>query len=82
MRPERRLWYSSTAVAANGNRTEPPGNCLRTNFGAVWVVSLYGVEDSAYTYAVSNLHFDDGPAPAWTIHIAKDFGSWRVTRVQ
>jgi hypothetical protein len=52
------------------------------DFGAVWVVGLYGVEDVAYTYAVSNLHFDNGPAPAWTIHIAKDFVSWQVTRVQ
>jgi hypothetical protein len=52
------------------------------DFGAVWVVGLCGVKDGEYIYGVTNLHLDDGQAPAWIVHIAKDFQSWSVTRIQ
>lgn len=52
------------------------------DFGAVWVVGLSGAKDGKYIYGVTNLHLDDGQAPAWIVHIAKDFKSWTVMRVQ
>jgi hypothetical protein len=52
------------------------------DFGAVWVVGLYSAKDGEYVYGVSNLHLEIGQAPSWTVHIAKDFGSWSVERKQ
>ncbi|TAK46732.1 MAG: hypothetical protein EPO23_13805 [Xanthobacteraceae bacterium] len=52
------------------------------DFGAVWVVGLSSAKDGEYIYGVANLHLDIGQAPAWTVHIAKDFGSWSVERKQ
>jgi hypothetical protein len=52
------------------------------DFGAVWVVGLYSANDGEYVYGVANLHLEIGHAPAWTVHIAKDFGSWSVERKQ
>lgn len=52
------------------------------DFGAVWVVGLCSAKDDEYVYGVANLHLEIGHAPAWTVHIAKDFGSWSVERKQ
>jgi hypothetical protein len=52
------------------------------DFGTVWVVGLCSAEDGEYVYGVANLHVEGGNAPTWVIHIAKDFTSWRVRRVQ
>jgi hypothetical protein len=52
------------------------------DFGAVWVVGLCSAKDAEYVYGVANLHLEIGHAPAWTVHIAKDFGSWSVERKQ
>jgi len=52
------------------------------DFGAVWVVGLCSAKDGEYVYGVANLHLEIGHAPAWTVHIAKDFGSWSVERKQ
>jgi hypothetical protein len=52
------------------------------DFGAVWVVGLCSALDGEYVYGVANLHLEIGQAPAWTVHIAKDFGSWSVERKQ
>jgi hypothetical protein len=52
------------------------------DFGAVWVVGLCSAKDGDYVYGVANLHFEIGQAPTWTVHIAKDFDSWHVERVQ
>jgi hypothetical protein len=52
------------------------------DFGAVWVVGLSTAEDGEYIYGVANLYVEGGNAPTWVIHIAKDFGSWLVRRVQ
>ena len=49
-------------------------------FEAVWVVSLFGVEDKCYTYAVTRL--DTVHAPAWRVRIAEDFTAWLVTPIQ
>ncbi|MGY2990274.1 hypothetical protein ACVI1K_007621 [Bradyrhizobium sp. USDA 4508] len=42
-----------------------------------WLASIV-----QYVYGVANLHLDIGHAPAWTVRIAKDFGSWSVERKQ
>jgi hypothetical protein len=52
------------------------------DFGAVWVVGLCSGVDGEYIYGVANLHVDGCDAPTWTVHIAKDFGSWLVKRIQ
>jgi hypothetical protein len=52
------------------------------DFGAVWVVGLCSARDGEHVYGVTNLHPEIGQAPTWIVHIAKDFGSWRVERVQ
>lgn len=52
------------------------------DFGAVWVVGLCSAKDGEYVYGVANLHLEIGHAPAWTVHIAQDFGSWSVERKQ
>lgn len=52
------------------------------DFGAVWVVGLCSADDGEYVYGVANLHLEIGQAPTWTVHIAKDFGSWSVERKQ
>jgi hypothetical protein len=52
------------------------------DFGAVWVVGLGTSADGEYVYGVANLHVEGGDAPTWTVHIAKDFGSWSVKRSQ
>jgi hypothetical protein len=52
------------------------------DFGAVWVVGLCSAKDGEYVYSVANLHLEIGQAPTWTVHIAKDFGSWSVERKQ
>ena len=52
------------------------------DFGAVWVVGLCSANDGEYVYGVANLHLEIGQAPAWTVHIARDFGSWSVERKQ
>jgi hypothetical protein len=48
----------------------------------VWVVGLCSARDGEHVYGVTNLHPEIGQAPTWIVHIAKDFGSWRVERVQ
>jgi hypothetical protein len=52
------------------------------DFGAVWVVGLCSAKGGEYIYGVANLHLEIGQAPAWIVHIAKDFGSWSVERKQ
>jgi hypothetical protein len=52
------------------------------NFEAVWVVGLYSVVSEQYTYSVTRLDLSQGNAPAWLIHIGKDFNSWEVLPVQ
>jgi hypothetical protein len=52
------------------------------DFAAVWVVSLFNAKDGEYIYGVANLQLDIGPAPTWTVRIAKDFRSWSVDRKQ
>ena len=42
-------------------------------FEAVWVMSLQGVFEGAYTYGVTWLHLGFGNAPTWTVRIAPDF---------
>ena len=51
-------------------------------FATVWVVSLHGVADGAYTYHVVHLDLSDGNAPVYRVHIAKDFDDWQVETVQ
>jgi hypothetical protein len=48
------------------------------DFEAVWVVSLQGVVDGTYTYAVIRLDLSQGHPPVWKVHINPDFCSWRV----
>jgi hypothetical protein len=51
-------------------------------FATVWVVSLHGVADGAYTYHVVHLDLSDGNAPVYRVHITKDFDDWQVSAVQ
>jgi hypothetical protein len=52
------------------------------HFGAVWVVSLQGVETGEYVYAVTHLDVSEGDAPTFRVRIRKDFDAWEVTRSQ
>jgi hypothetical protein len=52
------------------------------HFATMWVVSLHGVTDGAYTYHVVHLDLSDGNAPVYRVHIAKDFDDWQVETVQ
>jgi hypothetical protein len=51
-------------------------------FETVWVVGLHLIEAGEYIYSVSHLDVSEGNAMTWLIHIANDFNSWRVTRIQ
>lgn len=62
--------------------TRATKNLPAHDFGAVWVVGLCSANDGEYVYGVANLHLEIGQAPAWTVHIAKDFASWSVERKQ
>jgi len=42
-------------------------------FATVWVIGLNGVTDGAYAYNVVHLDLSDGNAPAYRVHITKDF---------
>jgi len=66
------IWYPNKVA-----KQLPPND-----FAAVWVISLYRVEDGAYVYSVSELDPARGVAPTWLVRIAKDFDSWAVERVQ
>lgn len=48
------------------------------DFDAVWVVGLQTSKDGNYSYGVTRLDLTRGSCPAWLIHIASDFKSWRV----
>lgn len=52
------------------------------DFAAVWVISLEGVTDGAYAYNVTHLDISEGDAPAYRVHITKDFDTWNVEVVQ
>jgi hypothetical protein len=51
-------------------------------FETVWVISLQGVTDGAYAYNVVHLDMSDGNAPAYRVHVTKDFYDWRVEALQ
>ena len=51
------------------------------HFPAVWVVALQHVEAGEYVYAVTSLDVSEG-VPTMLVRIRKDFGDWRVERVQ
>lgn len=51
-------------------------------FATVWVVSLQSETDGAYSYNVAHLDISAGNAPAYRVHIAKDFDDWQVEGVQ
>lgn len=53
-------------------------------FEAVWVMSLQGVFEGAYTYGVTWLQFGLRPegVPVWRVTIAPDFDSWTVEQLQ
>lgn len=52
------------------------------HFGSVWVVSLQGVIDGEYIYAVTNLDVSEGNAPAYIVRINADFTEWTVEQIQ
>ena len=51
-------------------------------FKEVWVVGLQSVTAGRYVYGVTLLDLSDGNAPAWRVHIGKDFEAWEVESVQ
>ncbi len=51
-------------------------------FAGVYVVSRERIEAGEYVYAVAFLDVSEGNAPVMRVRIAKDFASWKVTRVQ
>ncbi|QQN63665.1 hypothetical protein JIR23_29845 [Bradyrhizobium diazoefficiens] len=51
-------------------------------FATVWVVSLQSETDGAYSYNVVHLDSSQANAPAYRVHIAKDFDDWQVEVVQ
>lgn len=51
-------------------------------FEAVWVVGLQIVQNDEYFYNITRLDLREGNAPAWRVHIAQDFLSYKVEVVQ
>jgi hypothetical protein len=66
-------WYPNRAAR---NLPDP------LDFAAVWVISLQGVTGGAYVYNVTHLDISEGDAPAYRVHITKDFDDWKVEVVQ
>ena len=70
-----------------GNRVWFPNKVARQlpyplYFNAVWVIGSEPMEAGEYLYNVVHLDVRDGDALVARVRIAKDFASWRVTRVQ
>ena len=70
------------AAAGKWHPTKLAQRLPGTDFEAVWVVGLQGVEDGEYVYGVTRLDSSHGHAPVWLVRISKDFDGWTVEPVQ
>jgi hypothetical protein len=52
------------------------------HFAVVWMVGLHHVNAGEYIYAVTQLTLENGTAPTFLIRIARQFNSWKMTRIQ